>query len=187
MALATMHDLVTAELRDLYSAEMQLLVALPEMAASSQSRELRDAFREHSHHTHKHVSRLEDIFGLLGISTRGAHCPGVAVLLWDTKVAMSQQGDSLVRDAGLIVAAQRIERYEIVSYRTSLALATLLAYTEVALGLETTLKEEQAFDLWLARIGVGILQRSKTLPSIPRAQSSQWNVHRRQESVLGRK
>ena len=63
VALATMHDLMTAELRDLYSAEMQMLVALPAMAAGAGSPALRDAFRSHLDDTHEHVSRLEEIFG----------------------------------------------------------------------------------------------------------------------------
>jgi ferritin-like metal-binding protein YciE len=186
VALATMQDLMTAELRDLYSAEMQMLVTLPAMASGSGSAELRNAFRSHLEDTHEHVSRLEEIFGMLDISTRGAHCPGVAVLLWDAKVAMSQQGDSFVRDAGLIVAAQRIEHYEIVSYRTSLALATLLALPDVAMYLETTLREEQAFDLQLSGIGIEILRQPTATPVVPAVDSSRWKVLRRRESVLGR-
>ena len=184
VALATMHDLMTAELRDLYSAEMQMLVALPAMAAGAGSPALRDAFRSHLDDTHEHVSRLEEIFGVLDISTRGAHCPGVAVLLWDAKVAMSQQGDALVRDAGLIVAAQRIEHYEIVSYRTSLALASLLALKDVAVFLETTLKEEEAFDAQLSGIGTGILQSPAALPKEPAVGSSRWKFLRRRENAI---
>ena len=146
MALATMHDLMIAELRDLFSAETQLVMALPKMATGAVAPSLRKAFVHHLDETHDHVSRLFRIFDVLDQSPRGASCSGMAGLLIEAADMIEQEGNDSVRDAGLLAVAQRIEHYQIAAYRTSLAFATLLAYSDVAKVLEMTLKDERDTD-----------------------------------------
>ena len=152
MALATMHDLMIAELRDLFSAETQLVMALPKMATGAVTPSLRKAFVHHLDETHEHVWRLVQIFELLEQSPRGASCSGMAGLLAEAAAMREQDGNDSVRDAGLLAVAQRIEHYQIAAYRTSLAFATLLAYRDTATLLEATLKEERAADELLNEI-----------------------------------
>jgi ferritin-like metal-binding protein YciE len=152
MALATMHDLMIAELKDIYSAETQLVKALPKMAKGANTPSLRKAFEDHLEQTHEHVSRLEQIFGLLGASPRGTKCKGMEGLLEEGADMLAEDGDDTVRDAGIIAAAQRVEHYEIAAYGSTLAFATLMGHTEIAGLLEQTLTEEKAADQLLSSI-----------------------------------
>lgn len=152
MALATMHDLMIAELKDIYSAETQLVKALPKMATGATSPSLRKAFEDHLEQTQEQVSRLEQIFELLGQSPRGKKCKGMEGLLEEAGEMLEEEGDDMVRDAGIIAAAQRVEHYEIAAYGSTLAFATLMGHTEIAELLETTLNEEKATDELLSTI-----------------------------------
>jgi ferritin-like metal-binding protein YciE len=152
MALATMHDLMIAELKDLYSAETQLVKALPRMAQGAATPSLRKAFENHLEQTHDHVARLEQIFDILGRSPRGTKCKGMEGLLEEGAEMLDEDGDDTVRDAGIIAAAQRVEHYEIAAYGSTLAFATLMGHTDVAELLELTLKEEKAADELLSTI-----------------------------------
>ena len=152
MALATMHDLMIAELKDLYSAETQLVKALPKMARGSVTRTLRRAFEDHLDQTNEHVARLEKIFSILGVSPRGTKCKGMEGLLEEGNEMLDEEGDETVRDAGIIAAAQRVEHYEIAAYGSTLAFATLMGHTDVAQLLEQTLNEEKAADELLSII-----------------------------------
>jgi ferritin-like metal-binding protein YciE len=154
MALATMHDLMIAELRDLYSAETQLVKALPKMAKRASTPSLKTAFDEHLEQTHEHVSRLETVFDRLGKSPRGKKCKGMEGLLEEGAEMLDEDGDDTVRDAGIIAAAQRVEHYEIAAYGSTLAFATLMGHTEIAELLEMTLHEEQAADELLSSIAL---------------------------------
>ncbi len=152
MALATMHDLMIAELKDIYSAETQLVKALPKMARGSVTPTLRRAFEDHLDQTNEHVTRLEKIFSILGVSSRGTKCKGMEGLLEEGSEMLDEEGDETVRDAGIIAAAQRVEHYEIAAYGSTLAFATLLGHTDVAELLEKTLNEEKAADELLSTI-----------------------------------
>jgi len=152
MALATMHDLMIAELKDIYSAETQLVKALPKMAKGATTPSLRKAFEDHLEQTQEHVARLEQIFELLGESPRGKKCKGMEGLLEEGGEMLEEEGDDTVRDAGIIASAQRVEHYEIAAYGSSLAFATLMGHTEIAELLETTLNEEKAADKLLSTI-----------------------------------
>ncbi len=152
MALATMHDLMIAELKDLYSAETQLVKALPKMAKGANTPSLRKAFEDHLEQTQQHVARLDEIFGILGSSPRGTKCKGMEGLLEEGSEMLEEEGDDTVRDAGIIAAAQRVEHYEIAAYGSTLAFATLMGHSEIAELLEQTLEEEKAADVLLSSI-----------------------------------
>lgn len=154
MALATMHDLMLAELKDLYSAETQLVKALPKMVKGATTASLRTAFEEHLEQTHEHVARLEQIFERLGTSPRGKKCKGMEGLLEEGAEMLAEEGDENVRDAGIIASAQRVEHYEIAAYGSTLAFATLMGHVEIAALLEMTLNEEKAADELLSSIAL---------------------------------
>ena len=152
MALATMHDLLIAELKDIYSAETQLVKALPQMAKGVSTPSLRKAFEDHLAQTHEQVARLDQIFEMLGVSPRGTKCKGMEGLIAEGTEMMEEDGNDAVRDAGMIASAQRMEHYEIAAYGSTLAFATLMGHTEIAELLETTLNEEKAADELLSTI-----------------------------------
>ena len=152
MSLDTMHDLMISELKDLYSAETQLVKALPKMADGASNANLRLAFENHLGQTQEHVQRLEQIFESLGTSPKGKKCKGMEGLLVEGSELLEEEGDDTVRDAGIIAAAQRVEHYEIAAYGSTLAFATLMGHNEIAELLETTLNEEKAADSMLSAI-----------------------------------
>ena len=148
----TLGDLYLNELRDLYSAEKQLLEALPKMAEAASSSQLEQAFAEHLDQTRGHVSRLEQIFDALGEEPSGETCKAMEGLIKEGEDYVKAGGDRDVRDAGLIGAAQRVEHYEIAGYGTARALALRLGESEAADKLQATLEEESEADLKLTEI-----------------------------------
>jgi ferritin-like metal-binding protein YciE len=153
MPLNTMHDLLIEELKDLYSAETQILKALPKMAKGASTGVLTLAFEAHLEQTHGHVVRLEQMFDELGASPRGKRCKGMEGLLAEGAEALDEEGADLVRDAALIAGAQRVEHYEIAAYGSALACAKVMQLDEIAGLLEETLAEERAADRLLSSIG----------------------------------
>src|SRR6516165_11681994 len=109
LKLDSLRDLLVEQLRDLYSAETQLVEALPKMAETASSRELKSAFEHHLDQTQEHVSRLKDIFGEIGEKSSGETCEAMKGLIREGEVLVKAEGDPDVRDAGLIGAAQRVE------------------------------------------------------------------------------
>ncbi|MCC7052105.1 MAG: ferritin-like domain-containing protein [Gemmatimonadaceae bacterium] len=152
MALATMHDLMINELQDLYSAETQLVKALPKMAKGATTPSLRKAFEDHLEQTQGHVARLEQVFEMLGATARGKKCKGMEGLLVEGTEMLVEEGDELVKDAGIIAAAQRVEHYEMAAYGSTIAFANVMGHTEIAELLEQTLEEEKAADALLSSI-----------------------------------
>ncbi|HET7239230.1 MAG TPA: ferritin-like domain-containing protein [Terrimicrobiaceae bacterium] len=148
----TLRDLYLNELRDLYSAETQLLEALPQMADAASSSQLKEAFTAHLTETEGHVSRLEDIFEALGEEPGGETCKAMEGLIKEGEDYVKAGGDKQVRDAGLIGAAQRVEHYEMAGYGTARTLATRLGESEAADSLQDTLDEEKEADLKLTEI-----------------------------------
>lgn len=155
MALATMQNLMIAELKDLYSAETQLVKALPKMVTGASTPSLKKAFEDHLEQTHEHVARLEQIFTMLDTSPRGKKCKGMEGLLAEGSEMVEEDGDDIVRDAGIIASAQRVEHYEIAAYGSTLAFATLMGHGTIAELLELTLNEEKAADRRLTTIAAG--------------------------------
>ncbi len=152
MALDTLHDLFVHELKDLYSAEMQLTKALPKMADAANSEELQQAFAHHLQETETHVQRLEEIFRELQVSPRGKKCVGMEGLVEEGKEVMKEDAADWVLDAALIGAAQRVEHYEIAAYGTARDHAEKLGLYPLAQLLQETLNEEGAADKKLTEI-----------------------------------
>ena len=148
----TLRDLYLNELRDLYSAETQLLEALPKMAEAATSSQLKEAFTTHLEESQGHVSRLEEIFEALGEEPGGETCKAMEGLIAEGEDYVKASGDRDVRDAGLIGAAQRVEHYEMAGYGTTRTLATRLGESEAADSLQATLDEEEEADRKLTAI-----------------------------------
>ena len=154
MKIDTLDDLLADELKDLYSAENQILKALPKMAKTARSKDLRTAFEEHLKQTENQVKRLEQVAGELGVSLRGKKCVGMEGLLEEGKEIMTEgsKNPASPMEAGMIGAAQKVEHYEIAGYGTVIAHARQLGYNSVASLLEKTLEEEKQTDEKLTKL-----------------------------------
>jgi ferritin-like metal-binding protein YciE len=139
-------ELYVEELKDLYNAENQLVKALPKMARTASSEELRQGFEEHLEQTRGHVERLEKIFESLEENPKGKKCMGMEGLVKEGSEVMSEDFDGALMDAALIGAAQRVEHYEIAAYGTVSEFAKLLGENEHVTLLEETLREEKETD-----------------------------------------
>lgn len=146
MKLESLKDLYLEQLKDLYSAETQLVDALPKMAEGSSSPDLSRGFTEHLRQTEEHVRRLERIFSDLGESPKGHTCEGMKGLIKEGEEMMKMRGEPSVLDAGLIACAQRVEHYEIAGYGTVRTYAELLGKDDHVSLLERTLQEEEETD-----------------------------------------
>lgn len=142
MTFDSLQKLFVEELRDLYSAENQLLKALPKMAKSASSDELKQAFEDHLEETKEHVARLDEIFQGLDESPKGKTCKAMKGLVEEGCEILEEEGEESVLDAGIIAAAQKVEHYEIASYGTVRTWARLLGEDEAAELLQQTLDEE---------------------------------------------
>jgi ferritin-like metal-binding protein YciE len=150
--LASLHDLLVDELRDLYSAETQLVAALPQMAKAATNRDLKRGFTHHLSQTRKHVQRLARALKHLESSPNGKKCQAMAGLIKEGGEAIHAKGPAAVRDANLIGAAQRVEHYEMAAYGTARAFAEKLVQDDVAQLLQETLDEEGATNKKLIEI-----------------------------------
>jgi len=157
MKLESLHDLFVHELRDLYSAENQLLKAIPEMAKAAGSRELKSAFEKHLKETQRQVQRLEDIFRELEESPKGELCLGMQGLIEEGSKLIEEEADVDVKDAGLIVAAQKVEHYEIASYGSCCVFAETLGFDRIKQLLKETLSEEEATDKKLSQLAESVI------------------------------
>lgn len=146
MPLNTLEDLFLHELKDVYSAEKQLLKALPKMAKAASSENLKAAFEEHLEQTQGQVERLEQIFQELGKSPRGPKCEAMEGLIEEGKSLMEEDAEPAVGDAALICAGQKVEHYEIATYGTLKTWAQLLGYENAVELLNETLNEEKETD-----------------------------------------
>jgi ferritin-like metal-binding protein YciE len=157
MRLNSLNKLYLEELRDLYSAETQLVKALPKMAKGASSDELKQAFESHLEQTKEHVERLTEIFDRLDEKPTGKTCQGMKGLIEEGSEMLEQEGDESVIDAGLIAAAQRVEHYEIAAYGTVRTFANLLGEDDAAELLQQTLDEEGETDKQLSELAEGIV------------------------------
>jgi len=152
MKLNSLHDLYVHELQDLYSAENQIIKALPKMAENATTTELRSAFEEHLHQTREHVNRLDRIFERLNESAKGDKCQGVEGIIEEGEDLMDKDATESVCDAALIGSAQKVEHYEMAGYGTVRTFAQQLGYSEDARLLQMTLQEEEQTDKKLSSI-----------------------------------
>ena len=157
MKLNTLEELYISELRDLYSAENQLLKALPKIAKRASSSDLKDAFEKHLEQTKGHIERLEQLFEQLDESPQGKSCHGMKGLIEEGSEILKEDGEDSVLDAGIIVAAQKVEHYEIASYGSVRTFANLLGNDEAARLLQTTLDEESETNEILNRLAETIV------------------------------
>jgi ferritin-like metal-binding protein YciE len=148
----SLKQLYIDELKDLFSAENQLVKALPKMAKAATSEELRSGFEKHLEQTKGHVQRLEEIFESLDESPKGKKCVGMEGLVKEGSEVMEEDFEDAVLDAGLIGAARRVEHYEMAAYETVYELAKVLGHTKHASQLEKTLGEETKTDENLAEL-----------------------------------
>src|SRR5580692_860514 len=152
MRKESLKKLYVDELKDLYSAETQMVKALPKLAKASSSAELRQGFEEHLRQTSEHVSRLEQIFEKLGEKPTGKKCLGMEGLVKEGAETMQEDYEDALKDAAIIGAAQRVEHYEIAGYGTVRAFAQLLGEDEHVSLLEQTLEEEKQTDEKLTQL-----------------------------------
>jgi ferritin-like metal-binding protein YciE len=157
MKIETLRDLYVEQLHDLYSAETQLVEALPKMAKAAANPMLQKAFTEHLTQTRTHVERLEKIFKQLGEDTKGPACKGMKGLISEGEEMIKMKGDPAAIDAGLIAAAQRVEHYEIAGYGCVHAYAQQLGEAEGTRLLQQTLTEEGEADKKLTRLAEGVI------------------------------
>lgn len=146
MKLKSLDDLFLHEVKDIYSAEKQLVQALPKMAKTASAPQLKRAFEEHLQQTMQHVQRLEDIFTKLDEKPGRMKCKGMEGLIEEGEELIKEDADPSVKDAALIGAAQRVEHYEIAAYGTARTFAQQLNYNDIADLLQQTLDEESETD-----------------------------------------
>jgi ferritin-like metal-binding protein YciE len=144
-AMNPVQEMLVDQLKDLYSAENQIIKALPKMAKNATNEQLRVSFERHLEETRGHVARLEQIADEMGITLRGKKCKGMEGLLEEGKEVMSEFEDDVL-DAAMIGAAQKVEHYEIAGYGTARTHANMLGMTKVARLLQQTLDEEGRTD-----------------------------------------
>ena len=156
MKESALKELYVDELKDLYSAESQLVKALPKMAKAATSPDLKAGFEGHLKQTNEHVARLEQIFKTLGESPKGKHCKGMEGLIEEGKEMIEEDPGAEELDAGLIAAAQRVEHYEIAGYGCVRTYAKLLGQEDAAATLQETLNEEKETDSKLTGLAESI-------------------------------
>ena len=157
MKLDTLKTLYIDELRDLYNAENQLIKALPKMAKAASSEELQDAFEKHLEQTKTHVERLEEVFEEIDEKPKGKTCKAMKGLIEEGSEILHEDGEESVIDAGIIVAAQKVEHYEIASYGSVRTFAQLLGKDSSAELLQTTLDEESEANELLNKLAEDIV------------------------------
>lgn len=155
MGFHSLKDVLREQLEDLYSAETQLVEALPKMAQAAHHDQLYEAFEQHFDETRGQLYRVKEALGELGISHSTEVCKGMEGLIAEGAEMMRREGESMAKDAALIGAAQRIEHYEIAGYGTARQLADDCGYDGMRELLEQTLYEESQADKLLTKIATG--------------------------------
>jgi ferritin-like metal-binding protein YciE len=159
MDIDSLQKLFVHELKDLYSAENQILEALPKMAEKASNPELRQAFERHHRQTEEQVRRLDRIFDSLEHQPGDHKCRGMEGLIEEGEEVMKEAESDAVRDAGMIAAAQRVEHYEIAAYGTARTYARKLGNEDAAELLQQTLDEEGETDKRLTMLAEGQVNR----------------------------
>lgn len=150
-----LHEFFVEELKDIYWAEKHLTKAIPKMHAAATSPQLRKAFAEHLAVTNHHIARLEQVFQLLGKKAEGIKCEAMEGIVKEAEsVIEDTEDDTMTRDVALIMAAQKVEHYEIATYGGLVQLALTMGLKQAAELLHATLKEEKETDEALSHIAV---------------------------------
>ena len=186
MELETLKDLYVHELKDLYSAENQLIKALPKMAKAATNRRLSSAFNQHLAQTKRQAQRLEQILKSHDESTRAPKCEGMEGLIAEGDKMAKEDAENEVRDAGLIAAAQRVEHYEIAGYGCARTYAQLLGDKKGARLLETSIKEEGDTDKKLTKLARSVINlRAKKAVKKPKRKGVTGAIKGLVEKVTG--
>ena len=158
MTQETLQDLLVEQLRDLYDAEKQLVKALPKMAKAAENQELAEALRNHLAETENHVTRLEEVFGIVGAPAKGKTCKGMKGLLEEGNEAIQEEDKGEMRDLAMIAGAQKVEHYEISAYGTLRTLAEQLDLSDAVELLQQTENEEKEADSKLTEVAISIYE-----------------------------
>ena len=156
MKLENLQNLFVEQLRDLYDGEKQITKSLPKLIEKANNPELKDALQEHLDVTNEQISRLDQIFQILGEKASGETCKGMKGILAEGDSVVGDAEDNSVRDASIIASAQRVEHYEIAGYGTVRTYAKLLGKNDIANLLEQTLQEEKEADQTLSEIAESV-------------------------------
>ena len=154
----TIKDLLSDEVKDLYSAEKQLTKAIPKMAKGSHDEVLKQAFTAHLAQTKEQISRLEQVAQLLEIKPTGKKCMGMEGVIKEGAEALEEEGEAAILDLGLVGAGSRVEHYEMAGYMTAIILAKKIGATEVVSLLTASLTEEEATEKKLRVIASSLLK-----------------------------
>lgn len=160
--METLRELLIEELKDLYSAEKQIVKALPKIARGAASAELKAAITEHLEVTKEQVTRLDEVFGILGQKPRAKHCKGMEGLLEEGSECLEEEEKGTLRDLQLIGAAQRVEHYEVAAYGTARTMAEKLGLDGAVELLAETLSEEEQADTTLTEIAQALYGQVET-------------------------
>lgn len=157
--MKNLSDLFEHQLKDLYSAESQLIKALPNMAKNASDSKLKKAIENHLEETKEQKQRLKEVCDELGIKPTGEECKAMKGLIEEAESFLKEKADDDVKDAGIIAEAQRVEHYEISAYGTVVRYAKELGHKEIAKKLQKTLDEEQKADTDLNKMAEGRLNK----------------------------
>jgi ferritin-like metal-binding protein YciE len=158
----SLHDLLEEEIKDLYSAEKQLLRALPKMAKGATDESLKQALKQHLDETKEQANRLEKVAQLLETKPTGKKCMGMEGVIKEGAEALEEEGDDAVLDLGIIGAGSRVEHYEMAGYLTAITLAKRLGASEVASLLTESLNEELNAEKTLRKIASALVKTAPT-------------------------
>lgn len=161
MSVENLEELLINELKDLYSAEKQIVQALPKLAKSAADPTLSEALLGHLEETKGQVERLEQISELIGKKLTGKTCVGMKGVLEEGSEVLEETGKGALRDAALIAASQRVEHYEMAGYGAARDFAQLLGKTDIASLLEDTLEEEKGANKKLTSIASSVNKLAK--------------------------
>ena len=164
MKLDTLRELYIHELHDIFSAEHQMVKALPKMIKKATHPKLKKAFEDHLKVTEKQINRLEEVFRQMGEKPKKHTCKAMQGLIAEGEELMKQKADHEVMDAGLIMASQKLEHYEIASYGTAIAYAKLIGEKNAAQNLQLTIDEEGKTDKDLTNLAMTIINIEAIAP-----------------------
>jgi len=160
--MQNLKELLVGELKDIYSAEKQIVKALPKIIRGASSADLKAAIEEHLAVTKEQVTRLEEVFSHLDEKAKAKHCKGMQGLLEEGAECLQEEEKGVLRDLQLIGAAQRVEHYEVAAYGTAKAMAEKLGVSEAVELLNETLQEEEEADKKLTEIAESLYEEVET-------------------------
>lgn len=158
--IESLEQLLLHELKDVYSAEKQLMKMLPKVAKKASSPELKDALETHLRETEGQIERLEQVFELLQEEPKAVKCKGMAGILEEGEEVLKQKATPETLDAGIIMSAQKVEHYEISSYGTLATWADIIGRKDIKKLLGETLEEEEMADEKLTRLAQSGINQS---------------------------